>query len=157
MNRLAEVSVLRHNAVQIAPAASRAGINIDLFIEEELPSVYVDLDYMERVLNNLLDNAVKFTPDGGVIEVWSRMDFDNITNSLLIGVRDSGPGISEEVQPHLFTKYQQSDSVKGRRAGSGLGLHFCKLAIDAHGGEIWVESIQDKGSTFIVRLPMPQE
>jgi NtrC-family two-component system sensor histidine kinase KinB len=153
-----EVKVLLSNAVeQIAPAASRAGIKIDLFIEDELPPVYIDVDYMERVLNNLLDNAIKFTPDGGVIDVWARMDNDAQPSSLLIGIRDTGPGISEKVQEQLFTKYQQSDSVKGRRAGSGLGLHYCKLAVDAHGGEIWVESVQGEGSTFIVRLPMPQE
>jgi signal transduction histidine kinase len=100
---------------------------------------------------------VKFTPDGGVINVWSRVDGDLASRSLLIGVRDTGPGISVEVQEQLFTKYHQSGSVKGRRAGSGLGLHYCKLAVDAHGGEIWVESIQGEGSTFFVRLPMPQE
>jgi signal transduction histidine kinase len=153
-----QVKALLKNAVdQIAPAASRVGIKINLFIEEEVPSIYVDVDFMERVFNNLLDNAVKFTPDGGVIDVWSRVDENVASKSLLVGVRDNGPGMSDEARAQLFTKYHQSDSVKGRRAGSGLGLHYCKLAVDAHGGEIWVESIPGEGSTFYVRLPMPHE
>lgn len=150
-----QVKPLLRNAVeQISPAASRAGIKIGLFLEDELPSIYVDVDYMERVLNNLLDNAVKFTPDGGVIDVWSRKGDGALSNSILIGVRDSGPGIPEELQSHLFTKYHQSDGVKGRRTGSGLGLHFCKLTVEAHGGAIWVESSHGEGSTFTFSLPL---
>jgi PAS domain S-box-containing protein len=155
--RIQVKAVLKNAVDQIAPAASRVGIKINLFIEEEVPSIYVDVDFMERVFNNLLDNAVKFTPDGGVIDVWSRVDEDVASKSLLVGVRDNGPGMSDEARAQLFTKYHQSDSVKGRRAGSGLGLHYCKLAVDAHGGEIWVESIPGEGSTFYVRLPMPHE
>ena len=73
---------------------------------------------------------------------------------MLLGVSDTGPGVPLEAQARLFKKFQQVISTEGRRPGSGLGLPFCKLAVEAHGGKIWVESEAGKGSTFVVRLPV---
>ena len=71
---------------------------------------------------------------------------------MLVGVTDTGPGIPPQERHRVFEKFQQT-SVAGRRAGTGLGLPFCKLAVEAHGGQIWVESEVGKGSTFVMRLP----
>jgi signal transduction histidine kinase len=77
---------------------------------------------------------------------------------MLVGVSDSGPGIPAEEQHRLFEKFQQIPSVVGRRSGTGLGLGlpFCKLAVEAHGGQIWAESEVGKGSTFMMRLPVSE-
>jgi NtrC-family two-component system sensor histidine kinase KinB len=145
-------SLLREVAARIAPLADNANITIDLIIEADLPPLQVDAKFVDRVLHNLLDNGVKFTPDGGHVQLWAKRDPEN-ADALLLGVKDTGPGIPPGEQHRLFEKFQQIRSVSGRRAGTGLGLPFCKLAIEAHGGQIWVESEVGKGSTFIMRLP----
>jgi signal transduction histidine kinase len=74
-----------------------------------------------------------------------------------MGVSDTGPGIPPEAQSRLFGKFEQVASIQGRRSGTGLGLAFCRLAVEAHGGRIWVESGLGKGATFIVALPLTQK
>jgi signal transduction histidine kinase len=110
---------------------------------------------MERVLHNLVDNAIKFTPDYGAVQLWAKADPER-GDALLLGVADTGPGIPPEEQPRLFEKFQRT-SITGRRVGTGLGLPFCKLAVEAHGGQIWIESEEGQGSTFIMRLPTVEE
>jgi NtrC-family two-component system sensor histidine kinase KinB len=144
-------SLLREVATRLMPLAKGAEISIDLLIAPGLPSLYVDPEFIDRVLHNLVDNAIKFTPDNGRVRLWAKRDPEN-TKALLIGVTDSGPGIPSGDLQRVFEKFQQT-SVAGRRVGTGLGLPFCKLAVEAHGGQIWVESEVRKGSTFIVRLP----
>jgi signal transduction histidine kinase len=124
-------------------------------VDPEIPPVTVDAEYIERVLNNLIDNAYKFTPDGGSIRIWARRANQANSSGVLIGISDTGPGIPEKEQNRLFRKFQQVVSSSGRRTGTGLGLVYCKLAIEAHGGRIWVESEPGKGSTFLVNLPSP--
>lgn len=130
--------------------------NIELCIETDgrPPSLYVDRSLVTRVLANLVDNAIKFTSDGGRVAMWARHDRDAAPGALLIGVEDTGPGIPTEARPLLFEKFQQVPNIRGRRRGTGLGLPFCKLAVEAHGGRIWVESEVGKGSTFLLTLPV---
>jgi PAS domain S-box-containing protein len=145
-------SLLREVAARVAPLAQQADITIDLMVNANLPSIQVDPKFIDRVLHNLTDNAIKFTPNGGHVQLWARLDPENAA-AVLLGVKDTGPGVPLEEQHRLFEKFQQVSSVSGRRVGTGLGLPFCKLAIEAHGGQIWVESEAGKGSTFIMRLP----
>lgn len=147
-------SLLGDACSQMAPAAERAQIGLEIIAGEDLPSLYVDRKYIERVLINLLDNAVKFTSDGGRIIAWARLEPDHDPLSVLIGVTDTGPGIPKETQDRLFGKFQQVSTIHGRRSGTGLGLHYCKLAVEAHGGNIWVDSEPGEGSTFTLRLPV---
>jgi signal transduction histidine kinase len=120
----------------------------------------VDPGLISRVLNNLLDNAIKFTPEGGRVRVWARRDGETAAGELLIGVSDEGPGIPEDEQHRLFEKFRRIRSVRGRRSGSGLGLPFCKLAVEAHGGRIWVQNLSSEsasareGSTLLMTLPV---
>lgn len=137
---------------RIAPLAIEAKIDIETKSDPHLPQLYVDHELMNRVLNNLLDNAIKFSPDGSKIELWARID-DTPQNNILIGIKDQGQGLSGKAQAKLFKKFQQVVSKRGRRVGSGLGLPFCKLVVEAHGGQIWAESTPGQGSTFIIRLP----
>jgi signal transduction histidine kinase len=138
---------------QIAPLARQAEIDIRISCPDDLPPLQIDTSVIRRVLSNLLDNAIKFTPRGGKIEIWSSIGPAGLPGSVWIGVSDTGPGIPPEKQQALFEKYIQLDQPSGRRAGTGLGLHYCKLAVEAHGGKIWVESPAGQGSTFVVQLP----
>jgi signal transduction histidine kinase len=111
-------------------------------------SVRADADKLETVLANLVDNAARFTPEGGEIRVEVGQDGDNVR----IGVHDSGEGISPAEQKQLFTKFYVSPGSNGI-SGSGLGLYISKGLIDAMGGRIWVSSTLGEGSTFTVELP----
>ncbi len=147
-------TLLEDAAAQLAAPANSAQITLEISADADLPMLHVDPQLISRVLNNLLDNGIKFTPDGGHVRLWARLDPALSPDHLLVGVSDDGPGIPPEAQPRLFEKFQQVASIEGRRAGTGLGLPFCKLVAEAHGGKIWVESEVGQGSTFVVMLPM---
>ncbi len=109
-----------------------------------------DADVLQRVLTNLLDNALKFTPEGGRVWVEVQPDADGVQ----IAVADSGPGIPPEERERVFEKFTQLKSQQGARHGSGLGLTFCRMAVEAHGGRIWIEDGPGGvGSRFVVALP----
>lgn len=118
-------------------------------VTEECPGIIADVEKVRRVLVNLLSNAIKFTPDGGTIALSAVCDDEG----LLLSVTDNGPGIPEEYRERIFEKFGQ---VQGRQTdlpSTGLGLTFCRMVAEAHGGRIWVESKVGEGSTFYVRLP----
>lgn len=144
--------LLQETVQQVAPLAQQSAVQVTANTPHPLPAVTGDRDHLSRVLHNLVDNALKFTPDGGHVRVWSRPE----NGHLLFGVSDDGPGIPIGEQPVLFEKFTQVAGSAGRRKGTGLGLAYCRLAVEAHGGEIWVESEEGAGSTFIVRLPVEE-
>ena len=128
--------------------AERRGIGLAIEAEESVRA-RCDTEIIRRVLVNLLDNALKFTPrQGGIVVGVRRIDGDRAR----LSVRDGGPGIAEEHRSRIFEKFSQIAAVDARR-GTGLGLAFCKLAVEAHGGEIGVESEAGKGSVFWFTLP----
>ncbi|HWQ83026.1 MAG TPA: GAF domain-containing protein, partial [Anaerolineales bacterium] len=108
-----------------------------------------DLTKITRVITNLLDNALKFTPPGG------KVAFTGASGDGLIELRisDSGPGVPVDFREKIFDQFAQVPGQRGRRRGSGLGLTFCKLAVEAHGGRIWVETPSSGGSVFVFTLP----
>ncbi len=132
-------------------AAESASITLTLDVAPDLPLLLVDQELMRRVFRNLVDNAIKFTPNEGKVHVWARLS--ETGQEVELGVSDTGPGIPPEAQARLFKKFEQVISKQGRRRGTGLGLPFCKLAVEAHGGNIRVESEPGAGATFIVTLP----
>ncbi|MBM3309418.1 MAG: ATP-binding protein, partial [Candidatus Altiarchaeales archaeon] len=119
-------------------------------IAGKLPQVLADKERLMLVVENLVGNAIKFTPQGGKIEVTASKDGDFV----LVEVRDTGIGIPEEDKEKVFEKYYQvkSGSVTST-GGSGLGLVICKSIVEDLGGKIWVESKLGKGSTFKFTLP----
>jgi signal transduction histidine kinase len=153
-------ALFEETAQRFASLAREIDVRLQIVTPPELPLLRVDAALMSRVLGNLVDNALKFTDNGGVIRLWARQEVEGDGGAILLGVSDTGPGIPAEAQHLLFQKFQQL-SIRGRRRGTGLGLPFCKLAVEAHGGEIWVESPsnaietvrQGRGSTFVIRLP----
>jgi len=114
---------------------------------------YCDSDVTRRIVANLLGNAIKFTPPDGEIH----LQISAVGDRARIDVHDAGPGIPEEYRTKIFQKFGQVESRKeGQKFSSGLGLAFCKLAVEAHGGDIEVASEIGKGSTFTVFLPRNQ-
>ena len=102
------------------------------------------------MIQNLLGNALKFTPSDG----WIRLGIEPDENRVCVRVRDNGPGVPPEYQERIFEKFGQVEARANRQKHStGLGLTFCKLAVEAHGGSVGVESEVDKGSTFWFVLP----
>jgi len=112
-------------------------------------SVHADKDILQRVIGNLIGNAIKFTPDGGQI----RMTISCKDSMARVAVTDTGPGVPAEYHIRIFEKFGQVDK-QARRHSTGLGLTFCKLAVEAHGGSIGIESEVGKGSTFWFALPL---
>jgi PAS domain S-box-containing protein len=122
-------------------------------VPRELPEVPLDRDKITRVLTNLVDNALKFTPSGGTVRISAEL---TDADWMLVQVSDTGPGIPEEYREKVFERFGQVPGQVGRKRGSGLGLTFCRLAIQAHGGQIWVESGPEGGSVFSFTLPCNQ-
>jgi signal transduction histidine kinase len=121
---------------------------------QKLPPVYADPLRLERILYNLLENAVKYSPQGGEIKVSVQPEEEQ----LVIGVSDQGVGISPADQAKLFAPFQRlEESRPGGVRGVGLGLLVCQRLVEAHGGRIWVESEPGRGSTFFFTLPLNQE
>ena len=114
-------------------------------------NIEADENMMRRVIVNILENAIKFSPLEGKIEVGCRRE-DKL---LLIWIKDSGPGIPDEARDRIFNKFTRLQAKQFPK-GIGLGLAFCKLAVNAHGGKIWVESASGQGSTFNILLPLKQ-
>ena len=136
---------------ELLPQATEAGINLQNEVPADLPKIRADNGKIGRVLTNLLDNAVKFTPDNGQVSVSAEV---NLAGTIAVHVSDTGPGIPEEFREKIFDRFSQVPGQSGRRRGSGLGLTFCKLAVEAHGGRIWVEPRPGGGSTFTLILPV---
>jgi PAS domain S-box-containing protein len=132
------------------PAANELGILLSCEIEDEVPTYQGDEDKIRRVLLNLLDNALRFTPPGGQVFLNTKFEED----SIFISVSDTGPGIPSEYREKIFDRFVQVPGSTGRGLGTGLGLSFAKLTVEAHNGEIWVEDNPDGGSVFIIRLPI---
>jgi len=133
----------------IKPQTDIRGIDITVNFASNLPQVEIDADMISRVALNLLENANKFTPMGGSIQMTANVKGPNIE----VAVRDNGPGISPEQIPSIFEKFTRIKIEDGPE-GSGLGLAFCKLAIETHGGHIWAESKVGEGTTFRFLLPI---
>jgi len=138
---------------QVASLAAGKSLLLDAHIAPDTPDFPGDEGKLRRVLVNLIGNAIKFTPANGTISVGVNRDADTVVFS----VRDTGEGIPPEAFGRIFEKFGQVEGRRGGRAMStGLGLTFCKLAVEAHGGEMSVESEIGQGSTFRFGVPIAQ-
>jgi signal transduction histidine kinase len=131
--------------------ASRHGISLHREVDKRLGDFVGDERKIKQILLNLLSNAVKFTPEGGRVEVKAVM----VDGSVEISVSDTGIGIAPEDQEKIFEEFRQVGAdYAQKREGTGLGLTLTKKFVEMHGGKIWVESEQGKGSTFKFTLPI---
>jgi signal transduction histidine kinase len=154
-------------------AAERENITLTLYTQARVPEIAVDSAILARVFANLVGNALKFVPDGGVITLScggversklskaeiqatadGTSDFSGVTSFVRISVSDNGTGISSDDLANIFERYVQSDNASRRsRGGAGLGLAFCKKAVESFGGCIWAENNEIEGSQFTILLP----
>jgi two-component system, NtrC family, sensor histidine kinase KinB len=145
----AEMHPVLLDALQLVqPLAHEANQTLEMDISR-IPITMLDIDMITRVVINLVENAVKYTPDGGKIYL-SALEKEGV---ITISIRDTGPGIPETMLRQVFDKFSRVNHV-GAPKGVGLGLAFCRLAIEAHNGKIWVESDGKSGSTFKFTLPI---
>ena len=151
--KLVRAEALASEAIdQIQPLALNREQILTAQVDSGLPRVLADDELILRVLTNLLDNAVKFTPKAGRIALSVKQTADEITFS----VSDTGRGIPPKLQQRVFDRFARLEHIKGYK-GTGLGLSFCKVAVEAHGGRIWVESEPGHGATFSFTLPLEAE
>jgi NtrC-family two-component system sensor histidine kinase KinB len=118
---------------------------------KDIPHVLMEENLIRRVVTNLLDNALNFTPEGGIVTVKTSQEEEGFVT---IRVSDTGPGIPEDYREQVFTRFSQVPGWLGRRRGSGLGLTFCRLVVEAHDGRIWVEA-GEKGSGATLAFTLP--
>ena len=105
---------------------------------------------MMQVIDNIMNNAIKYSPDGGVVTV----KLEDLHSSIVVSISDQGLGIPPKDIPHLFDRFYRVDKARSReQGGTGLGLAISKEVIELHGGKIWAESVENQGSTFTFELP----
>jgi signal transduction histidine kinase len=141
--------MLIQSAIQdVMPAATGRHQTIEARISEKTPNVWVDAEMIRRVLINLLENAIKFSKAEAKIMIGAKQDGEFVQ----FWVQDNGPGIPPSEHKRIFEKFAR---IKGkeRTSGLGIGLAFCRMAVSAHGGMIWVESEEGKGAKFLFNLP----
>ncbi len=142
--------LIKRAVAEITPLVEAKRIKLESDVEGSLVPVRIDPERILQVLRNLLGNAVKFTPTGGLV----RIDAKPADGKLAISVKDSGPGIAADSLTSIFEKFNQgSRQSPYTRQGTGLGLAIAKTIITTHGGRIWAESELGKGSTFVFVLP----
>jgi signal transduction histidine kinase len=152
MSRVNMLAVLKAVAEKFTPQLQRAGVNIEVNVPTNLPPITADGDRMAQVFTNLVDNALKFTPRGGLISLRAAVE----KNTMRISVTDTGPGIPEQAQAHIFGRFYQADPARrgGEQHGAGLGLAIAHEIVVAHGGRISVRSRLGEGASFDVFLPL---
>ncbi|MFQ6131207.1 MAG: sensor histidine kinase [Armatimonadota bacterium] len=138
---------------QVRPQALDKRIGLETRMPDEPIELLADGRMLARVLVNLVDNGVKFTPEGGQVTVAAELVEGG--TQVQVSVSDTGSGISEESLGRVFDKFFRAERPEqAKRVGTGLGLAFCRLAVEAHGGRIWAESRPGEGSTFRFALPL---
>lgn len=138
------------------PAADTRGVTLGAALPDQLPAVPGDEDLLEQVLRNLVDNAVKYTPSGGRVQVRAEtVAYSDGRREVVVRVSDTGPGIAPEHLPRLFERFYRVDRARSRAlGGTGLGLAIVKHIVERHGGRAWVDSAPGAGATFSVALPL---
>jgi two-component system clock-associated histidine kinase SasA len=127
----------------VSPVAETKNQVIKLNLPADFPLINIDADMIRRVIINLLENAIKYSPPDGEITLGAQFDDQQTT----IWIQDSGPGISAAEQEHIFDKFTRLNP-EGDQKGYGLGLAYCRLAVEGHGGQIWIDSSPGQGARF---------
>jgi signal transduction histidine kinase len=145
------IEVFKKNLALSSLLTEKKKVKLDLFHDDDIPMVMVDGPKIEQVLNNLISNALKSSPEESRIEIY----LHHSGSKIVFKVKDQGSGISPELLPKLFEPFEKSLPLNSESPpSSGLGLAIARKIVEAHEGRIWVESEVDKGSTFSVSLPI---
>lgn len=155
-----ELATLVDNVcVELSPIAQELSVTIKPELSAEMPLLDIDADKVERLLLNLVDNALKFSPSNSTVIVRAHEPGaeDAAPGFIRIDVIDAGPGVPNEYKLILFDRFVQVRGRQGARRGTGLGLTFCRLVAETHGGRIWVDDNPTGGSIFAFTLPVALE
>lgn len=136
---------------RLRPQIERAQLELVVDVPRDLPLVLIDAERIHQVVTNLLHNAIKFTPSGGTITVAATAEADHVK----VVVADTGSGIAAAELSRIFERFYKTDRSRSV-SGTGLGLAICKHIVQAHGGKIWVESIEEQGSRFYFTMPLAE-
>jgi len=140
-------SVVRFSVDQVEQIVNRKSLSLTLDLPEESPLVLVDKDRLAQVFVNLIENAIKFTDNGGIT-----IKAEELSEEVEVRITDTGIGVAPSDLDKIFEKFYQAESTVARTGSTGLGLSICKGIIETHNGRIWAESKQDSGCTFVFRL-----
>lgn len=155
-------SIVERTLAMIKPLADKKGHRLTSYVEEDLPAVLGDEDRLIQILSNLLDNAVKYTPEKGIITVAAHpvsndADRPSMVTAVELSVTDTGMGIPEMDRPRVFERFYRVDKARSRElGGTGLGLAIVRHIAEGLGGRVWVEGNTPAGSRFVVQLPVQQ-
>src|SRR6266487_5395591 len=145
-------SLARQIVSSLQPQALRADVELHQDVATDAPLLYIDPQRIKQVLNNLVSNAIKYTPPGGTITISSRRYDDRFE---LISIADTGYGIPVEDRQHIFERFYQSNhSQQSKMGGYGLGLSIAKLIVEQHGGKIGFDTVLNEGTTFFFTVPL---
>jgi signal transduction histidine kinase len=143
---------LIHTCIQLMkPAAEMGEIELESRLPAKLPKIMGDEKYFQQVVMNLLGNAIKFSPPHKPVQISAKNEA--VHHRIKFSVQDFGPGIPQAEQSLIFNKYYRAQEVREHMDGTGLGLSISKFIVEAHDGEIWVDSAVGRGSTFIFTIP----
>ena len=148
--RVDVLKLLHFTGSEMSVVASSNGQTLKVELPPSLPMPWADEDRLRQIIQNLLVNATKFTPEGGTIYLRAREQ----NGSLIVEVQDTGYGIPEEEQRRLFRPYHRQIGDREHLSGLGLGLALCKNLVQLHGGRIWVQSQEGKGALFSFSIPI---
>lgn len=151
--RIVVEEIGRRVVESLEPLAREKGLALEVKSSGTPVEAWADAERVHQILLNLVNNAVKFTPSGGRVEVEVRMEGEEVVTS----VRDTGPGIPVEELEKVFEKFHQVGSSPGSSRGSGIGLSIARQLVELHGGRIWVDSGEGEGSRFSFTLPVARE
>ena len=148
------VDVILPPVERLQPQADRAGLHLTIDLPPDLPPVLADAERVQQVVGNLVHNAIKFTPASGQITIRAHLmeQRGRLEKSVVIEVADTGVGIPEEALSRIFERFYKADRARSG-GGTGLGLAIAKHIVQAHGGRIWAESVEGRGSRFFFSLP----
>ncbi len=146
---LSIATVVRYAVDGLLPQAEAKHQHLVARVAEALPPVLGNAVRLRQMLDNIIGNAIKYTPEGGLIEV----EVESRGNQVILRVRDNGPGIPPSEQPYIFNKFFRGSNVASEQPGTGLGLAIVKSIVESHHGRVWVKSEVGKGTEFTVVLP----
>jgi signal transduction histidine kinase len=150
LSRVVYQDVVREAIDTVRPTAESSKFILKTRLDKAPIELMMDPDMIRRVIINLLENALKYSAEGLTVKVGLTRKNDDA----ILWVQDEGRGISPEDQEIIFERYMRASNSGGKTRSLGLGLAFCKLAVEGHGGKIWVESKLGKGSRFTFTLPI---
>ena len=145
--------IIRYTIENLTPQITEKQLKLHLNLPPDIPQLRGNSIRLRQMLDNLVGNAIKYTPEGGDITIESELQSEQV----ILRISDNGPGIPAADQPHVFEKFYRATNVPKGVGGSGLGLAIVKSIVDSHHGRIWVESLLGKGTTFTIVLPLYQK